>query len=256
MVMMEVEVEGEEEDGEEEAGRKKKIMKQKRGGEEEEEAEEMEMKRKRMKKELIRDEYQTVTSQFSFKPLNLIYRFTNTITVSYFSTVMETRQWRQTLTRDPLVPGQRQQRHPGPPQVGVHTLLLMIEHVEEQGLRLQVPVQLRVHGDGVGPQVLEFGGGTAKGGGSRVVPKVIKLIDHKGARRGHRGAGPPQVSAAMDCEEELVPARQELQGRNQRCMRRQQEEEEEKKPEVYVLGRGGTGRQRVHEKIKRRTTGL
>lgn len=60
-----------------------------------------------------------------------------------------------TLTVDLLVLGQRQQRHSGLPHVFVHLLLFVVEHVELKDVRLQVPVQIPVHGDGVGLEFFE-----------------------------------------------------------------------------------------------------
>lgn len=99
--------------------------------------------------------------------------------------------------------GQRPQRDSGLPQVRVHLLLFVVEHVELKELRLQVPVQVRIHRDGVRPEVMEVGVLAVVNGGSGVVGEVKELVDDIGARL--PGASRLKAGAAADGDEELVP---------------------------------------------------
>lgn len=108
------------------------------------------------------------------------------------------------LTGDTLVMSERQQGHPGLAQVRVALLILVIKHVELQGLQLQVLVQVCVHGHRVGHVVVEPRLAAFSHDTGVVVGEVEEFIDHVGA--GLLWAPGREVAAALDGDTEFIVA--------------------------------------------------
>lgn len=110
----------------------------------------------------------------------------------------------QRLTREVLVIDQRQQGNCGFSNKGLHPLLFEVKHRDLKLLRPQVPVQVWVHGDRVGLDIVELRVAAVMDSGRGMVREAVELVNHVWTRQ--LGVGGAKVRAAPNGDEELVPA--------------------------------------------------